>query len=604
MSSAHPGPSTPDHSASAGLRRVLGLVLVAALVPVLTAGPANGAPTPRPDVRVTAGRLAAVPAAVPAASPAPGAAESAAAPQPLRTSGAYSGDLNSRITSFGQQIAPLSQRAGALVAQKQSLDQRGTALGTALDALSAQASATSAKFAAHNGKVDAHNAKVDAHNAKPHTFQMPAQAAEAAAYDSEKAALDAEGAQLAGEQGQLDTEKDQLRTRLTELDGERAALTTETTAYNAEAGALRGDAQQMVLQRRQLLQEMASALQSVPAPPPATADRPATPSPAAASMARGGDAPRPASATASHPNAPAAGGDRPARAPQARALDAYGRQHDVKVDKRPVTAYLTPDTLARASEADAGQVNPSATFDGLAPKPNGHYTALAARTAGLARGDQQDAFRSAVANGGQATATVDGKKIVIDQVEPVQACRTSAGNAALPDTGVPPVTPATAVQDTPQARPARTTDQCGPTEDDAKAARSRAEELQAQRPPPMNDRGTTAVIGVYNTATKTWTNRIAIEGGGPLPPGWELRPGEKFVQADGAASRPVIHAEETVIDSLGPDEVIGYGGTSRNICQDACYRALAGRGITFGGAGDRGGAPDKSPYSTFWSEGW
>ncbi|WP_033215567.1 hypothetical protein [Kitasatospora phosalacinea] len=597
MNATHLAPRTQHGRISTVLRRGLGPLLAAALIPAFAGGPAAGATAPQHDSRVAAGQ----PSATPVLSPATDTAESTAAPQPLHTSSAYSGDLNSRITSFGRQIEPLSQRASALTAQRQSLDQRSAELDTALEALGTQSSAISNKFAAHNSKVDAHNAKVDAHNAKPHTFRIPAQAAEADAYSAEKAALDAEGAQLAGEENELNSEQDQLRTRLAELDKQLSSIDADTTAYNTKASALRNDVQQLALQRRQLLQQMAAVLQSLPVPPPAAADRPNAPSPAAASMARGGDAPRPTNATAGHATAP--GGDTPARSAQAQALDTYGRLHDVKVDKRPVTAYLTPETIASASTSDTSQLNPSTTFDGLVPQPNGHYTALIAQAAGLGHSDGQNAFRSILANGGRATATVDGKKIVIDQVETAQDCRAAAGNAALPDTGSSSVVPAT-MRDGSRVRSASTAGQCGPTEDDAKAARSRASELQAQRPPPMNDRGTTAVIGVYNTATKTWTNRIAIEGGGPRPPDWKLRPGEEFVQARGTASRSVIHAEETIIDSLGPDEIIGFGGASRNICRDACYRALTGRGITFGGAGDFNGAPDKTPYSTFWSEGW
>lgn len=115
--------------------------------------------------------------------------------------------------------------------------------------------------------------------------------------------------------------------------------------------------------------------------------------------------------------------------------------------------------------------------------------------------------------------------------------------------------------------------------------------------PHADQHGTTSVIGVFNTQSRTWTNRIAINGDGAMPSSWSLRPGEEFVQGPG-------HAEETVVNNLGPNEVIGFGGTSRNICWDICHRALDSRGLQFGGAGYRGGNADKSPYSLFWSEGW
>ena len=83
-----------------------------------------------------------------------------------------------------------------------------------------------------------------------------------------------------------------------------------------------------------------------------------------------------------------------------------------------------------------------------------------------------------------------------------------------------------------------------------------------------------------------------------MPSAWDglVNPGE-FIQGAG-------HAEETIINSLGPDEEIGYGGASRNFCLDTCYRQLNVRGMRFGGEGYFGGLPDKSPYSLVWNEGF
>ncbi len=87
---------------------------------------------------------------------------------------------------------------------------------------------------------------------------------------------------------------------------------------------------------------------------------------------------------------------------------------------------------------------------------------------------------------------------------------------------------------------------CSPgTEDDARLALNRAEELQSLR----NDyfmtdvKGTTAVIGVFNSESKEYVIRIGINGDGPMPSTWQLRPGEEFVQAPG-------HAEEGIFNSL------------------------------------------------------
>lgn len=105
------------------------------------------------------------------------------------------------------------------------------------------------------------------------------------------------------------------------------------------------------------------------------------------------------------------------------------------------------------------------------------------------------------------------------------------------------------------------------------------------------------MIGVFNKTTKKWTNYVAINGPGAMPSGWKLGPGEKFIQGQG-------HAEETILNSLKADEVVGFGGTSRNICRDTCYPLLNTRRMRFGGAGYFGGRPDKTPFSYFWQEGW
>ncbi len=76
-------------------------------------------------------------------------------------------------------------------------------------------------------------------------------------------------------------------------------------------------------------------------------------------------------------------------------------------------------------------------------------------------------------------------------------------------------------------------------------------------------KGTTAVIGVFNSETKEYVNRIGINGGGAQPSSWTLRSGEEFVQAPG-------HAEQGILNSLGPNEHVVYGAASRNFCRDTC----------------------------------
>ncbi|MFB7718427.1 DUF6531 domain-containing protein [Nocardia sp. NPDC056100] len=139
---------------------------------------------------------------------------------------------------------------------------------------------------------------------------------------------------------------------------------------------------------------------------------------------------------------------------------------------------------------------------------------------------------------------------------------------------------------------------CSPgTQDDALLALNRAEELQSTR----NDyfmadqKGTTAVIGVFDTVTRQFVVRIGINGSGSMPANWVLKPGEQFVQAPG-------HAEEGIINSLGPNEVAVYGAASRNFCLDICLPMIDGNGIEIGGVGIRGHSAQNSAYTIFWTK--
>lgn len=80
-----------------------------------------------------------------------------------------------------------------------------------------------------------------------------------------------------------------------------------------------------------------------------------------------------------------------------------------------------------------------------------------------------------------------------------------------------------------------------------------------------------------------------------MPSGWNLRSNEKFIRGEG-------HAEEVILNALSSDDTVGFGGTSRNICREICYRRLATRNMMFGGVGYFGGYPDKTSYSYFWQE--
>lgn len=137
---------------------------------------------------------------------------------------------------------------------------------------------------------------------------------------------------------------------------------------------------------------------------------------------------------------------------------------------------------------------------------------------------------------------------------------------------------------------------CGPTEADAQLAQDRAFEINASRNdyPNADVAGTTAVMGIFNTSTRTWSTRVAMNGIGTLPAG-TLRPGETFVSGAG-------HAEETILGSLAANEVVGFGGVNRNICRAICFPQLNGPDMKFGGT--LGGLADKTPFSYFWQEGW
>ncbi|MFI5548036.1 polymorphic toxin-type HINT domain-containing protein [Streptomyces sp. NPDC051815] len=135
------------------------------------------------------------------------------------------------------------------------------------------------------------------------------------------------------------------------------------------------------------------------------------------------------------------------------------------------------------------------------------------------------------------------------------------------------------------------------SEDDAMLALDRAEELNSTR---GYNSATTAVIGVFNSKTKTYSIRIGINGDAPQPASWTLRPGEEFARGGFGT-----HAEENILKSLAPHEHPVFGAASRNFCVDRCSPMLGGHvyGITLGGRGFRGHQPQNSPYTIFWGTG-
>jgi hypothetical protein len=123
----------------------------------------------------------------------------------------------------------------------------------------------------------------------------------------------------------------------------------------------------------------------------------------------------------------------------------------------------------------------------------------------------------------------------------------------------------------------------------------RAAELNAMRRAWEANNGTTAVIKVQNKVTGEVKTLIATEGKA-MPKEFigKLRPGEEFIGEVG-------HAEQTILQNLGPDWVAVEGGASRNVCKGLCQPLVEGSGMKLGGPQFRG-ALDKTPFRMFWRE--
>jgi hypothetical protein len=112
---------------------------------------------------------------------------------------------------------------------------------------------------------------------------------------------------------------------------------------------------------------------------------------------------------------------------------------------------------------------------------------------------------------------------------------------------------------------------------------------------PMSAKGTTAVIKVQNKVTGEVKTLIATEGKTmPKEFAGKLRPGEEFIKGAG-------HAEQTILERLGPDWTTVEGGTSRNVCETICKALVEGSGMKLGGPKFpfRG---DKTDFRMFWRE--
>lgn len=192
-----------------------------------------------------------------------------------------------------------------------------------------------------------------------------------------------------------------INARAAALNAERATLMAAIDAWKAQAGALEAE-------RLRLMQRMAYILQN---------QYKITP-PLPFNKSSGGDSSRPVSRNNRGEYSRDNGGDSPSRQRENAALDAYAKNAGVEVIKTQARAKLTPETFSKLTPADSTKIKLGGRyFDGLVKKPNGNYKALEVKTGTGNYDPGQRAFDNAIRNGGQARATVNGKEIIIDEVE-------------------------------------------------------------------------------------------------------------------------------------------------------------------------------------------
>ncbi|MEV3952312.1 hypothetical protein AB0K57_32550 [Streptomyces halstedii] len=127
------------------------------------------------------------------------------------------------------------------------------------------------------------------------------------------------------------------------------------------------------------------------------------------------------------------GGDSVSGASRDKPLNHYASLHDVEVDSRPVSAVLSPSAVSKASTSDAGALPPTRVFDGLIKKDDGTYRAVYLRNPLQVLSAGQKAFDDTINGGGSGITVIDGKKVRITDVKPVDA---PSGVAAQGDKAV------------------------------------------------------------------------------------------------------------------------------------------------------------------------
>ncbi|WP_428965464.1 hypothetical protein [Micromonospora fluostatini] len=306
--------------------------------------------------------------------------------------------LKAQVTAYNERLAAVPRRESQLTARETTVDRR-------VASYNQRSKAVLAKLRANDRKIDAHNARVAAYpNGAP-----PATAdrlnARAAALNAEQRRLKSEVSAIAADGDRIKTDQAQLRRQREALDRDRAELRD---------------------QHRDLFQQMVAATVQAALAQAAVAQAGA----AAVPQPPGGDAARPPSPGEGRDD----GGDRAARLTEADALDGYERRHQVEVDRRPVTAYLSPDAVSRA--LDRGGTDPVLARDyaGLVRKPDGTYQALWFQPSGTGRTAAHRSFDDSVDGDRPATAIVDGRQVRITgvaQADVVALPRTARYQALL-----------------------------------------------------------------------------------------------------------------------------------------------------------------------------
>ncbi|MBB4951290.1 chemotaxis protein histidine kinase CheA [Kitasatospora gansuensis] len=322
--------------------------------------------------------------------------------------------LLQEVEEENKRVAELAQQEKEVVAEAERITKAAAALDNDIQANNAKTTAANQKTSSLNTRTQALNAKIDAHNAKPNKFQLPAQAAAANAYQAEVNELRSEQSQLQAEASGLQSERAQVEQERAGLTSRKSELTSASRANDSKASTLRNEAQQLQNQNQQLLQQMAQAVQSLVETPPSPA----------ATMDRGGDAPAPPQRSEPSQGQDTDTADSPYRQPQISALKAYEKESGTSVDMRPGTAYLTPEAVSKLPAAQAAVLgSPSITYDGLARKPNGRYTALRVRTPEAAA---LPALAPEVLGTAGLVVHQAGRKRVVDEVKELQEAPSSS----------------------------------------------------------------------------------------------------------------------------------------------------------------------------------